>query len=38
MLEDSHGDYEWERLMEGVRMILPNAKVEDLRTTIRFFT
>ncbi len=30
MLEDSHGDYEWERLMEGVRMILPNAKVEDL--------
>jgi hypothetical protein len=30
MVEDSHGDYEWERLMEGVRVIFPNAKAEDI--------
>jgi len=30
MVEDSHGDYEWERFMEGIRVIFPNAKVEDV--------
>lgn len=29
-LDDSHGSYEWERTMEGLRMIFPNRPVEDL--------
>jgi hypothetical protein len=28
--DDSHGDYEWENLMAGVRMIFPGRTVEDL--------
>jgi len=30
VLDDSHGDQEWATLMAGVRMILPEAQVEDL--------
>jgi len=30
MLDDSHGDYEWENMVAGVRMILPDRPIEDL--------
>ena len=28
--DDSHGDYEWETLVSGVRLIFPNRPIEDL--------
>jgi hypothetical protein len=30
ILDDTHGDFEWANSMEGVRMILPDAQVEEL--------
>ena len=29
-LDDSHGDYEWENLSNGVRMIFPDRRIEDI--------
>ncbi len=29
-LDDSHGDYEWENLTNGMRMIFPDRRIEDL--------
>ena len=30
VLDDSHGDFEWQTLIEGVNMILPGRPIEDL--------
>lgn len=30
MLDDSHGDYEWQTLLDGVRMIFPDRPIENL--------
>jgi hypothetical protein len=30
VLDDSHGDQEWATLVAGLRVILPNARIEDL--------
>jgi hypothetical protein len=30
MVDDSHGDYEWENFMAGMKMIFPDREVEDL--------
>jgi hypothetical protein len=30
MIDDSHGDYEWDNFMRGMNMILPDRPVEDL--------
>jgi hypothetical protein len=35
--DDSHGDYEWENLMAGVRMIFPDRQVEDLKDNDELF-
>ena len=37
MLEDSHGDYEWETLLAGVRMIFPDRPIEDLANQDEIF-
>jgi Domain of unknown function (DUF4159) len=37
VLDDTHGDYEWEREMEGVRMIIPDAQVEELPNNDEIF-
>jgi Domain of unknown function (DUF4159) len=31
MIDDSHGDFEWQVVLAGLRMIFPNRPVEDLR-------
>ena len=36
-LDDSHGDYEWETLEEGLRMILPGRPIEDLQNNDEIF-
>jgi Domain of unknown function (DUF4159) len=35
--DDTHGDYEWENFMAGIRMIFPNRPVEDLRNEDEIF-
>jgi len=30
VLDDTHGDYEWQNLLDGVRLILPGRPIEDL--------
>lgn len=30
MLDDTHGDYEWNNLVDGVRMIFPDRPIEEL--------
>jgi Domain of unknown function (DUF4159) len=30
MLDDTHGDYEWQNMVDGIRMIFPNRPIEDL--------
>jgi hypothetical protein len=30
MLDDTHGDYEWDRMMDGIRQIFPDRAVEEL--------
>ena len=30
MVDDSHGDYEWENFLAGIRMVFPGRQVEDL--------
>jgi hypothetical protein len=37
VLDDTHGDAEWQTLMAGVRMILPDRPVEDLENTDEIF-
>jgi hypothetical protein len=35
--DDTHGDYEWDTMMAGVRMIFPDRQVEDLKDTDEIF-
>jgi len=35
--EDSHGDYEWQTFMDGMRMIFPDRQVEDLSNQDELF-
>jgi uncharacterized protein DUF4159 len=35
--DDTHGDYEWEKMMAGVHMIFPDRKVEDLKDSDEIF-
>ncbi len=37
MGEDMHGDYEWENFMVGMRMVLPDRPVEDLKDNDEIF-
>jgi Domain of unknown function (DUF4159) len=37
MVDDSHGNYEWENFLAGIRMILPNRPIEDLRDNDEIF-
>ncbi len=37
MLEDSHGDYEWETLLAGLRMIFPDRPIEELANQDEIF-
>ncbi|HKV06125.1 MAG TPA: DUF4159 domain-containing protein [Candidatus Acidoferrales bacterium] len=37
MADDSHGDYEWQVLLEGVRMIFPNRPIEELANQDEIF-
>jgi Domain of unknown function (DUF4159) len=37
MLDDSHGDYEWERLVTGLRMVFPDRPIEDLPNSDEIF-
>jgi hypothetical protein len=37
MVDDSHGNYEWENFLVGIRMILPNRPIEDLSDTDEIF-
>ena len=37
MLEDSHGDYEWETLAAGLKMIFPNRPIEELANEDEIF-
>jgi Domain of unknown function (DUF4159) len=30
MVDDSHGDYEWENFLKGIRMVFPDRKIEDV--------
>jgi len=30
MLDDSHGDFEWQRIVTGLRMVFPERHIEDL--------
>lgn len=30
MVDDSHGDYEWQNFLAGIRMVLPNRPIEDV--------
>jgi uncharacterized protein DUF4159 len=31
MVDDSHGDYEWQTFLTGIRMVFPDRPIEDLR-------
>lgn len=35
--EDSHGDFEWQTFMEGMRMIFPDREVEELKDQDEIF-
>jgi hypothetical protein len=35
--DDTHGDYEWQNMMAGVRMIFPDRAVEDLKDSDEIF-
>jgi hypothetical protein len=35
--DDSHGDYEWEGLLRGLRMIFPDRTIEDLKDDDEIF-
>ena len=37
MLDDSHGNYEWERLVQGMKMVLPDRPIEDLPNNAEIF-
>jgi len=37
MLEDSHGDYEWETLVAGMRRVLPDRSIENLEKQDELF-
>jgi hypothetical protein len=37
VLDDTHGDFEWATSMEGVRMIIPDAQVEELANNDELF-
>jgi hypothetical protein len=37
MIDDSHGDYEWENFMRGMLLIFPDRPVEDLRDDDEIF-
>jgi hypothetical protein len=37
MIDDSHGDYEWQVVLAGLRMIFPDRPVEDLRNEDEIF-
>jgi Domain of unknown function (DUF4159) len=37
MLDDSHGDYEWQRLAAGLRMVFPERHIEDLPNADEIF-
>lgn len=30
MVDDSHGDYEWQKLVAGLKMVFPDRQIEDL--------
>ena len=35
--DDTHGDYEWNNMMAGLRMIFPDRPVEDLKDSDEIF-
>ena len=37
MMEDSHGDYEWEALAAGMRMVFPDRRIENLENEDEIF-
>ena len=37
MVDDSHGDYEWQNLFAGLRMVFPNRPIEDLKNQDEIF-
>jgi hypothetical protein len=37
MADDSHGDYEWQTLLAGMRMIFPDRSIEDLKNPDEIF-
>lgn len=37
MVDDSHGDYEWENLVAGLRMVFPERPIEDLKDKDEIF-
>ncbi len=37
MIDDSHGDYEWDNFMRGMLMIFPDRTVEDLKDADEIF-
>ncbi|HKQ86306.1 MAG TPA: DUF4159 domain-containing protein [Candidatus Acidoferrales bacterium] len=37
MLDDSHGDFEWQRLVAGLRMVFPERHIEDLPNANEIF-
>ena len=37
MFDDTHGDYEWENMMAGIRLIFPDRTVEELRDDDEIF-
>lgn len=37
MVDDSHGDYEWQTLLSGMQMILPNHPIENLKDQDEIF-
>jgi hypothetical protein len=37
MVDDSHGDYEWDTFLSGMRMIFPDRPIEDLQNNDEIF-
>jgi Domain of unknown function (DUF4159) len=37
LADDTHGDYEWDSLAEGLKMIFPNRPIEDLKNEDEIF-
>ena len=37
MIDDSHGDYEWQTFVAGMRMIFPDRPIEDLKNQDEIF-